>query len=308
MVHRLLLGQSGQTLSFTPPTRQAADWVLEDMTVGEQQADRTLASGSIAAPSSSTPTTQESGPTTPYMDRVFAPVSARIGEMLRITSAETGASELVTVHGVRAGQYLTTFVPLTTWYPQASMVERLEVTTLAIPDEVVNDRDRVQHRKPMRVVWTLEDGSRHQEQVYLVRSDHGDIDVPGVMKKIHRLWPDISTRMEHHGKEVLEPIVSVLGDELLSDLRSRNIPAEDFLVGDAGQFALAYKTLMHLAAMGNRPGNQVGDEWDEHLENSYKAKFADLVSGRDGKDTQQTEPHDDTVPDEKPVRRHFGGL
>jgi len=308
MVHRLLFGLSGQTLSFTPSTRQAVDWVLEDMTVGEQQAGRTLASGSISAPSSSTPTVSESGPTTPYIDRVFAPVSARLGEMLRITSAETGASELFSVGGVVTGQYMTARVPLTTWYPQASMVERLEVTTLAIPDDVINDRDRLQQRDPMRVVWTLEDGSRHQEQVYLVRSDHGDIDVPAVMKTIHGLWPDVSTRMEHHGKHVLEGIVAVLGDELASDLRSRNIPAEAFLVGDAGRFALAYKTLLHLAAMGNRPGNQDGSEWDQHLEDSYDAKFGDLVSGRDGEDTQQAEPHDDTVPEEKPVRRHFGGL
>lgn len=309
MVHRLLFGRVGQTLSFTPSRRDAVSWVLEDMTVSEQESGRILDQGSIAAPSGGIPTTRGSGPSTPFADRVLVPLAAEVGEMLRITHATTGVSELFTVAGVQPGQYLTTRVPLTTWYPQNSTVDRLRVTTGALPDAVLTDRDRVTQKKPMRVVWTLEhDGSRHQEQVYLVRADHSDIDVPKVLQTVRTLWPDVHTRTEHHGKDTLEGIVVTLAERLKSSLRGRTIPADAFLSGDAGRFTLAYKVLLHLSAMGNRPGNQEADEWNGHLEREYQACFADLTSGLDGDETQQPEPTNDTVPTEKPYRSHFGGL
>lgn len=308
MVHRLLFEQSGQTLSFTPARRQAVTWVLEDMTVSEQASDRILAQGSIDAPGGGLPTSGASGPSTPYIDRVFAPLSAELGDMLRITHAQSGASELFTVGGVLAGQHLTTRSPLTTWYPQGSTVDRLKVTTEALDVAIVSDEDRVQHKQPLRVIWTLADGSRHQEQVYVVRADHSDLSIPRVLQTVRSLWPDVPTRMEHHGKDAMEPMVVTLAESLQSRLKERGIPAERFLSGDSGRFALAYMTLLHLAAMGNRPGNQEADEWERHLEKNYEACFAALTSGKDGDETQESEPQTDTVADEKPYRGHFGGL
>lgn len=309
MVHRLLFGRLGQTLSFTPARREAVSWVLEDMTVGEQEPGRVLADGSILAPSGGVPTSRGSGPSTPFADRVFVPLSADVGEMLRIMHATTGVSELFTVAGSMSGQYLTTRVPLTTWYPQASTVDRLRVTTMPLPDTVLTDRESVERKKPMRVVWTLEeDGARHQEQVYLVRADHSDIDVPKVLQTVRSLWPDVHTRTEHNGKDVIEGIVVTLAERLKSSLRGRSIPADAFLSGDLGRFTLAYKVLLHLSAMGNRPGNQEAEEWNAYLEREYEAGFADLTSGLDGDETQQPEPTNDTVPTTKPYRSHFTGL
>lgn len=302
MVHRLLFGVSGQTLTYTPARRQAVNWVLEDLTVGEQEADRVLASGSAAEPGG-TITTRESGPSTGFADRLFAPLSAEPGEMLRVTSSETGVSELVTVAAVVLGQYLTTAHRLIAHYPAASTIDRLRVTTAALPDEVVNDRERLQHHEPMRVVWTLADGSKHQEQVYLVRADHGDIDVPRVLQTVRKLFPDIDTRFQ--SPQDLEGIVAVQSDALRSKLRSLGMPTESFLAGDEGRFALAYKTLRHIAALGNAPGNIELPEWISYLDREFEGVFADITTGPDSDETQHPEPIDDIQPAVKPTRRHF---
>ncbi len=309
MVHRLLFGQSGQTLHFTPARRQALSWVLEDLTVPEQGAERILAQGDLEAPAGDIETTQDSGPGTPFRDRVFASSSADVGEMLRITSAETGTSELFTVAGVRVGQYLTTLVPLTTRYPVGSTVDRLRVTTEPLPDDVTNDRERLQQREPMRVVWSLDDGSRHQEQVYLLRADHGDLDTAKVLQTVTRLFPDVQTRFEHHDKDMLEGMVDACADAMSAQLSARGIPsASGFLLGDQGRFALAFKVLLHLAALGNRPGNDDAQRWDAYLEREYEGAIAGLFTGQDGAETQRPDPVTDTVAPQRPFKRHMVGM
>lgn len=308
MVHRLLFGVSGQTLSFTPATRQAVSWVLEDMTVGEQESTRILASGSIAAPSGGIPTDQDSGPGTPYRDRVFIPTTVAAGEMLRISSADNGVSELLTVAASMAGQHVTAEVPLTTFYPAGSTVDRLRVTTAVLADAIVSDRDRLESREPMRVVWTLADGSRHQEQVWLVRHDHGDIDVPKVIETVRGLFPDVVTRMEHHGRDHLEGIVLIQADALKAILRAKGHRPETFLLGEQVRFALAYRVLRHLAALGNVPGNLTLIEWAEYLDGEVATFVNDILVGGDGEETQQTEDADDTAKAEKSYRRVIRSL
>ncbi len=307
MVHRLLFGVSGQTLTHTPARRQAVTWVLEDLTVGEQEVDRVLGQGSIAAPFAGAITTRESGPSTGFSDRLFTPTSVEPGEMLRVTSSDTGVSELVTVAGAVSGQYLTTTHRLTTHYPAGSSVERLRVETASIPDEVVSDRERLQHHEPMRVVWTLvDDGERHQEQVYLVRASHGDIDVPRVLQTVRKLFPDIDTRFDN--VHDLEGIVAVQAEGIQTKLRSLGMPTERFLAGDEGRFALAYRSLRHIAALGNSPGNVELTTWVDYLDREYEGVFADLTSGADTNETQHPEPIDDIQPAERPHRRRFQSI
>lgn len=308
MVHRLLFGVSGQTLSFTPATRQAVSWVLEDMTVGEQESTRILASGTIAAPSGGIPTSQDSGPGTPYRDRVFVPMTVAAGEMLRIESADNGVSELFTVAASLSGQHLTAQVPLTTYYPAGSTVDRLRVTTDALADSIVSDRDRLEAREPMRVVWTLADGSRHQEQAWLVRHDHGDIDVPKVIETVRGLFPDIATRMEHHGRDHLEGLVLLQADALKAILRAKGHRPETFLMGDQVRFALAYRVLRHLAALGNYPGNLTLIEWTDFIDGEAATFINDILVGGDGEETQQTEDAEDTALQEREYRRVIRSL
>ncbi len=160
----------------------------------------------------------------------------------------------------------------------------------------------------MRVVWSLDDGTRHQQQVYLVRADHGDLDVAAVLQTVRGLFPDVVTRMEHHEKDMLEGLVLVQADALRTQLLALRMRPEVFLMGDQGRFALAFKVLRHLAALGNAPGNTDPVEWAAYVEGEYQARVSGLTSGPDGEETQQPEPVEDSVPGDIPYRRHSGSL
>jgi hypothetical protein len=303
MTHRLVFGVSGQTLSYTPATRQGVSWVLEDLSVGEDDSARLLASGSISAPAAGTPTSQASGPSTPYKDRVFCPLSVSPGETLRITSATSGVSELVDVDAAVASQHFTAKHPLTTLYPRNSTVERLTVTTSAVPDAVVTDEDRLDCREPMRVVWTLDDGTRTQQQVWLVRHTDGDLDMPAVISTVKTLFHDLTTRMEHNGRSVVEDQVRLQAKGMRAIFNAKGIPFEGFLMGDAGTFALAFKTLRHFAALGNVPGNQTPEAWEAFLDDQIQTYLGDILVGQDGRETVELEPVEDSAKMSKTHRR-----
>jgi hypothetical protein len=101
--------------------------------------------------------------------------------------------------------------------------------------------------------------------------------------------------------------------QLRAMLLDRKIRIEEWLVGDQGHFALVWRTLWHLAQLGNKPG---GDDqldptaWAEYCKGEFDRFWGALTIGEGGAEVGVLEPHNDVINSttDQTYRKVFGEL
>ncbi len=296
MTQRLIYNLTGQVLRHVPGARQTgATWVLEDLLYGAGETGRTLDSGTATLDAASQALTAAAGPSRTSATEVsiaataaFVPRADRNGDPIatfEIVDA-SGVGEHVVVVGVTTNQTLHLRDPLTRDYPATtSTIRGIELSTAAISASVVQDENRMHGDWPMRIVWTYADGHRYQEQVRLLRDDAIDISRDAVVREIRTLFPDVATRMAYNGNDTLPGHVGSMIRLLRADALGRSIRLEEFLAGEQGHWAVVYRTLWHLAMLGNAPA-QSGDPtaWATHCKAQFESRWLGLVVGEAGRE------------------------
>jgi hypothetical protein len=319
MTQRLVYNISGQVLRHTPEVRVAtATWVLEDMMRSAGSPAKTLDSGSVVVDAATEAITADAGPaeTNPRQVLVASTAAFVVGTRYEIFHAASGVREPVEVVAIDTNVSLSFRDPLFATYPTGSVVQGTELVTAAVLDAVVQDEPRMQLDDPLRIVWTFPAGSgrrHHQELVRLVRYDHGDVDLARARADVYAVFPDTDTRFAYKGRDTLTPHIRVVYLQLRAMLLDRKIRIEEWLVGDQGHFALVWRTLWHLAQLGNKPG---GDDqldptaWAEYCKGEFDRFWGALTIGEGGAEVGVIEPHNDVLNSttDQTYRKVFGEL
>lgn len=310
MTQRLRYNVTGQVLRHVPGARQAtADWVLEDLLVNVGSSARTLDSGTgVAVDAATEPLTAAAGPSaadptlltcvstagfTVRTDRDGRPVSR-----YEIVDA-SGQGERFTLAGVTTNASLHTLEPLTRNYAASGCTIRgVELTTAAILAAVLQNEQFMLDDRPMRIVWTYADGYRHQEQVRLIRDDAIDLAIDPIIADVEDVFPDIRTRMAYQGRDTLPTTVRAMVRLLRAMALGRKTMLEEWLTGDQGQWAVAWRVLWHLATQGNQPKSATGNEreWLDYCKTEFEARWLALTLGDGHRETVVVEPQQATAP------------
>lgn len=296
MTQRLRYNVANQVLRHVPGTRQAtATWVLEDLIINADGSSRTLASGSVSVDAATESLTALAGPTA--ADPTLLTVASTTGFSVRtdrdgrpvaryeIVDA-AGIGERFTLAGLVTDASLRTLEPLTRTYAASGCTIRgVELATAAIGVAVYADEDLLVGDRPMRIVWTYADGNRAQEQVRLVRDDAIDMAVDPVIADVQDIFPDVATRMQYLGRDTLPGIVRAMIRLLRAQALGRKIKLEEWLTGDAGHWAVAWRVLWHLATLGNKPsgGRSISEaseaQWAEYCKGMFEQHWLALTVG-----------------------------
>lgn len=298
-MQRLVYNLTGQTLTHVPDVRRAtATWVLEDLLRSTTDAARTLDSDSASVDAATEVLTADAGPTEedPRSLLMASTSGFVVGHTYELAGVD-GEREAVQVVGVEATE-LHLAHPLLGTYPAGSTIRGLELVTSAIADAVVQNEQRVQGDWPMRIVWTYPDGSRFHEAVRLVREDRHDLLVTAIAADISDQFPDVRTRLVHHGRQTLEPHIRVMLRQIRADLLSRGIRAEELLTGDKGHWVAVWRVLWHLARMGDAPGSgpTTAAEWATYCKGEYERCWHALTVGEGGHEVVHVETVSSTAP------------
>ena len=318
MTQRLNYNISGQVLRHTPGVyRATATWALYDSQRSSGDASRTLDSGSVSADSATELTiTSSSGPTQANARRMLVASTAgfTIGTEYEIVGLN-GDSERFTLGGLTTNTSLESVTPLVGTYAVGSTIRGVELVTAAILDAVVQDEGRMQLDEPMHIVWTFPSGTPRyfSELVRLVRRDAGDIDIARARADIADIFPDHATRFAQHSRDTLAPHLRIVARQLRAMLLDRHVHAEEWLTGEQGHWAFVWRTLWHLAKLGNAPG---GDdrmdprEWADYCKGEFDRYWSALTIGEGGGETVKLEPVNDVTSSthDHTYRKVFGEL
>jgi len=299
MVQRLRYNVTGQTLRHVPATRQATiAWSLEDLRYDVDNASRVLDSGTAAVDTATEALTSALGPgeANPRLGTVASTAGFVAGESYDLVAA-SGVREVVEVEGLTSNTSVLLKHPPSIRYASGSTIRGLAHTTAAIDSSVLQDEQRVIGDWPMRVVWVYADGYRYQEQVRLVRDDQTDLFVAAILADVRDLFPDLDTRLAHHNRDTLTPHVRATIRRIRADALERKIVIEEWLSGEQGHWAAVWRTLLHLAQLGNVPGTTDPREWVAYCKAEYEARWLGLTIGEPGKETVQIEPTSGTAPE-----------
>lgn len=287
MTQRLAYNVSGQTLRHSASSRQSSiAWVLEDLRYEVGDASRTLDSGTANVDAATEVSTAIAGPSTANPRSIevastagFAISTERAPVHYEILNADTSEREPLELSGLDADDALIAKHPLVGTYPIGSTIRGLTHVTSAIPDAVLLDADRVAGDWPMRIVWVYADGTRHQEQVRLLYDPESDLFVTAIVADIRDAFPDIVTRDQHHGRDVLTPHARVMLRQFRADALEKGIKLENWSSGDQGHWCVVYRTLLHLAMLGNYPANIEPREYVAYLRGEYDKRWDGLTKG-----------------------------
>lgn len=290
MTQRLAYNVSGQTLRHHASSRQASvAWVLEDLRYAVGDASRTLDSGTSNVDAATGISTAIAGPTTANPRSIevasttgFAISTERAPVHYEILNSDTSEREPIELSGIDTDDALIAKHQLSATYPVGSTIRGLTHVTAAIPDAVLLDADRLAEDWPMRVVWIYADGTRHQEQVRLVVDPESDLFVTALVADIRDAFPDVATRDLHHGRDVLTPQVRAMLRQFRADALAEGLRLENWASGDQGHWCVVYRTLLHLAMLGNYPANIEQREYLAYLQREYDKRWAALTVGRAG--------------------------
>lgn len=304
MTQRLRYNVTGQVLRHVPGAYQAtATWVLEDLLVSADGSARTLDSGSVSVDAATEPLTAAAGPT--QADPTLLTVASTTGFAVRndrdgrpvaryeIVDA-TGQGERFTLAGLVSNTSLRTLFPLTRSYAASGCTIRgVELTTAAITNTVLQSASIMEQDRPMRVVWTYADGFRAQEQVRLIRDDAIDLAPDVIIAAIEEIWPDVRTRMLYQGRDTMPGTVRSWIRQLRAHALGKKIKLEEWLTGEQGQWAVAWRVLWHLAMQNNRPA-QVQDlspaAWVDYCKANYEHHWGALTIGHGHDESMKIEP------------------
>ncbi|MGL5912290.1 MAG: hypothetical protein ACRCZP_19955 [Phycicoccus sp.] len=298
MTIRLAYNVTGQTLRHSPPTQQASViWTLEDLRYDDDNAARTLDSGTAAVDTATEVTIAIAGPgqANPRLLDVastagFAVSTDRARTFYEIVDAQTGEREPLEVDGIDTNDALIAKHPLTRAYAVGSTIRGLTHVTADIDAAVLQDEQRVMGDWPMRVLWVYPDGSRHQEQVRLVRDTESDLFVTAIRADMLDVFPDIDTRMSYQGRDTLAPHIRTSIRQIRAELLSKSMLLEEHLAGDQIHWHAVWRTLKHLAMLGNIPANVDARDFKEYVAGEASRTWDALTIGSGGTERLKTEP------------------
>jgi hypothetical protein len=298
MTIRLAYNVTGATLRHSPPTQQASVvWTLEDLRYDDDNAARTLDSGTAVVDTATEVTIAIAGPgqANPRLIDVasttgFAVSTDRARTFYEIVDAQTGERESLELDGIDTDDALIAKQPLTRAYAVGSTIRGLTHVTAAIDAAVLQDEQRVMGDWPMRVLWVYPDGARHQEQVRLVRDTESDLFVTAIRADIRDVFPDVDTRMAYQGRDTLAPHIRTQIRQIRAILLGKGIRAEESLGGEPAHWCAVWRTLHHLATLGNIPANVDAREFKDECRMQANAFLDQLTIGSGGKERLDIEP------------------
>jgi hypothetical protein len=300
VVTRLIFNVSGQTLTHVPARRIAsATFSLENMLASTTDASRVLASGAGTLDAASQALTAAAGPSQadPRRIQVAATAAYAVGVTYQIADV-SGDSELIVCAGIEANAAITAVHPLTRAYTATtSTIQGIRFTSAALALSIVNNESRMQGDDPLRAIWVYPNGERHQQIVRIVRNDYSDADVAQAIIDIRDLFPDVVTRLERHGRDTLPTHVELVRRQLRTRWIDRGEDPEATLAGEQGHWALVWRTMMHLAQLGNAPSIDTVTlaTWQEYCRNESDAAWARLTIGEGGREVQKQDAPTDTA-------------
>lgn len=304
MVQRLNHNVTGQTMRHRPGTRQASvAWTIEDLRYTIGTAARTLDSGTALVDTATEATTAAAGPgqANPRLLTVastagFTVSTERVPQWYEIVSA-AGEREHFELAGLTTNTSLLTKQPLIGTYASGATVQGVMHVTAAILASVLQNEALVEQDPPMRVLWVYADGTRHQEQLRIVREDASDILSAAVLADVRDLFPDIDTRISYQGRDTLPAFVRSTIRQLRASMLDRREKLEEWLTGEQGHWAVVWKTLMHQAKMGNFPAStDNGVAWMKYCSEEFSARWSALTIGEGGTEVVKVEPVTGTAP------------
>ena len=311
MTKRIVYNVTGQTLTHVPSTRQSSiAWRLEDLRYDvDNTTSRLLDSGTAAVDTATEATTAAAGPgqANPRLITMASTAGFAVGTIYEISG--TGGVEFFEVAAVTTNTSITATLPLIGTYATSSTVQGRTHTTAAILAAVVQDEDLVTSDVPMRIVWVYADGTRHQEQVRLVRDNASDLFVAQIVADCRETFPDLDTRSAYHGRDVITPWARSMIRQYRADALEKRIKIEEWLGGEQGHWAVVWRTLYHLARLGNVPANVDPREWAEYCKGEYTRRWDGLVVGLAGSEVLKQESISGTAASEPlDYRPIFGEL
>lgn len=295
--HRIIFGQSGQTLAHTPAGYVAsASYVIENLRFGPTDASRTIASGSATVASWSLTSSATSGPTTttPRKFSTASTTGATIGDPAQLVAAD-GDAELVVVGAISSGSYVETVSPIAGTYPSGSTLRGIKLST-TFPNAYAADEDELEREPPLRVTWVYTLGGvlwRVPELIEWSRHSVGDLDLAEAILVVRELYPDI-TRLPDGAN--LERAAARLAEEVRDDIRARRLDPAAIMLGPGGRGLLAARIVAWASVQGYSPGPSEHPSFMRWAIGDYQAKLANLTVGLGSRGTLGVDVTDNPNP------------
>lgn len=294
--HRVLHEGGAQALTFAPHKRvTSATYIIENFVMyASGSDDRTIASGAATLNPCDTTISQAGGPNTadPRLLVVAAATNLTSSHRYVITDNVNGQNETFTVDSLQ-GLNVKTEVPLLHAYPNGSAVQGLELSA-NIPAETASDTTILNNDEPLRIMWQFTlDGvlTNFQELIRIVHHNRGDVDVDGVVKEIQTAWGGFGVRFED-GRNMRGMVMFAIRD-IERVLMSRNIKPEEFLMGHQGFHIAYWRTLWHMAMLGNHPPNVDIESFKDECKAQYEGALNTVVTGHPGVEIKKTDSVND---------------
>lgn len=291
-VHLLRFEETGRSVWVDAATPQAsATWEVHDLTATRGSAAYVLASGAATVDTIARSPSSAAGPGTANPRRVTFASTTSIEVGRRYLLEEDGRSEIVEAAGLSADAYVDLRHPLVGHYTAAAVLQGLRLTA-ALPDSIAATERFVDFEEPLRIVWTFADGSRHQQQMRVVREDHADYSKPSVIAKVRTLFPGVHAALPRDAADTLGDLVDAVHQMVRADMLADGDAPEQLLHGDQGQWVLVWATLHHLAMQGVSPGSENADldRWTRHCEQQLARYTGKTRIGLAGHRTARVEP------------------
>ena len=290
--HKIIFGGGDQSLIFSPFKRvTSADYIIEDfVTYSSGSSDRLVASGSAIINGADTTISVAAGPNTvdPRKLVVVANTDLTASHRYVITDIDTGEYETFTIDSIQ-GTTVKTEVPMLHKYPALSTVQGLELLA-TFPAETAGDEDFLNRNEPLRVVWkyTIDGQLTHnQDLIRIVHHNRSDVSIDSVVEEIQTSWGGFGVRFEdgRHLRSMVEFCIRDVERVILS----RGLEPEKFLMGSQGFHMVYWRTLNHMAMLGNHPPNVDSEIFKEDARREYEAALSSLTIGYPGAETKKTD-------------------
>lgn len=303
MMHKIYRDQGDQPLVHAPPIRvTSATYTIEDITQGEDDADRVIGSGSATIDDLGVTLSGDSGRGTTAPRRINCVAPSAVRRRTYVLE-EDGESELVVLEQV-ASSHVTAAGPLSALYTDAASLRGVELRA-TFPAAAAAREDLQEENRPLRVIWTYTiDGRtvRVREQIRVKRVAAEQTYLGAIEADIREDWPEMVQALPPHGNSV-RTIVKSCARWVTARLKARGIEPEGFLAGDQGYQVLLARCLWRVGERGHAPGGVDLEQWREEKKADFLSSWRTLVVGSPGVDTAETSPASDQAPTGNSPRR-----
>lgn len=304
-LHEVYRDDGDQPLVHVPPLRvAAATYVIEDLTLDEDDAARVIDSGSAAVDSLSELLTGDSGATEPDSRRINVIAPAAVVGRFYCVEAADGQQETHRLEGV-AATYVTTAGYLSSSYDVTARLRGIELRA-TFPAAAAARAELQEEERALRVVWTYTIGGLQvhaREPIRVLRAGSTTRAYLGRAEALLREdWPELVTAIGPHAS-ALKNLVRSCDRELTAKLRARSIAPDTFLAGDQGFEALIARCVWRFAERGHAPKSTDLERWTEDAKRNYLNLWKAVVQDGAGIDTAETDRHDDQAPEGHGTKR-----